>query len=258
MGSRSVCCLENSRQYLVILVRDRRLQVVVNHHEKQEPSAYRIQAIRGNNSPILESTHLLLPDKNEYTQTIGLYFKKMYIFTPTIRRINMKLLMTDRSLDIPFVEDKENHYVDLSRLKIANCVGCFGCWVKTPGKCVIRDDAPRVYPLIARSDKVLYVSRLYYGGYDTPMKRILERAIPVQKAFIRLHENETHHVQREVHPKQAVIIAYGEISEKEREIFRRLIEHNAKNQNFSQWKIIFAAEKELQEAVNKEWALWES
>ena len=34
--------------------------------------------------------------------------------------------------------DEAYRYVDLSSLKISNCVGCFGCWVKTPGKCVIR------------------------------------------------------------------------------------------------------------------------
>lgn len=170
----------------------------------------------------------------------------------------MKLLMTDKPLITPFTKDEENKYVDLSQLKISNCVGCFGCWVKTPGKCVIRDDAPLVYPLIARSDKVMYVSRLYYGGYDIPMKRMLERGIPVQKAFIRLFENETHHVQRDVHLKQAIIIAYGDVSEKEKDIFRRLIERNAKNQNFRQWKIIFVPEDRLQETVNKEWNLWEN
>ena len=23
--------------------------------------------------------------------------------------------------------------------EILNCIGCFGCWIKTPGKCIIRD-----------------------------------------------------------------------------------------------------------------------
>lgn len=170
----------------------------------------------------------------------------------------MKLLMTDTPLDIPFTENEENRYVDLSQLRITSCNGCFGCWVKTPGKCVIRDDAPQVYPLIAQSDKILYVSRLYYGSYDIPMKRMLERGIPVQKAFIRLHENETHHVQRNVQKKHAIIIAYGETTEKEREIFKRLIERNAKNQNFSQWKILFVTENQLQETVNKEWMSWKN
>ena len=65
----------------------------------------------------------------------------------------MKLLMTDRPVSAALPQDAAA--VDLSALRIANCVGCFGCWTKTPGRCVIRDDAVRVYPLIARSEQVL-------------------------------------------------------------------------------------------------------
>lgn len=102
--------------------------------------------------------------------------------------------MTDRPVDLSFLKDEAVKYIDLSSLRIANCVGCFGCWTKTPGKCVIRDDATWVYPCIAASDTVLYVSRLCYGGYDSVMKTMLERAILVQQAFIRIYKGETHHV----------------------------------------------------------------
>ena len=95
----------------------------------------------------------------------------------------MKLILSDCSLPIQIPEGKEVKWINLSELNISNCVGCFGCWTKTPGRCVIRDDAAHVYPLIAASDKVLYVSRIKYGGYDTIMKTMLERAIPVQQAF---------------------------------------------------------------------------
>ena len=91
--------------------------------------------------------------------------------------------MTDRPVDLSFLKDEAVKYIDLSSLRIANCVGCFGCWTKTPGKCVIRDDATWVYPCIAASDTVLYVSRFCYGGYDSVMKTMLERAILVQQAF---------------------------------------------------------------------------
>ena len=118
----------------------------------------------------------------------------------------MKLILSDRPLIVPKTEDHDIKLIDLSQLKITNCIGCFGCWTKTPGKCVIRDDAVQVYPLIARSEKVMYISKVKYGSYDTIMKTMLERAIPVQQAFIRLLHGETHHVQRKVVPKQAVVI----------------------------------------------------
>lgn len=70
---------------------------------------------------------------------------------------------------------------------------------------MIRDDAVSVYPLIARSSDLIYVSRIFCGSYDVPMKTMLERSIPVQQAFIRLYHGETHHMQRAVVEKDAVI-----------------------------------------------------
>ena len=113
--------------------------------------------------------------------------------------------------------------IDLSALRIAPCVGCFGCWTRTPGRCVIRDDAVQIYPKIAAARRVLYVSRLFCGGCDLPMKTMLERAIPIQQAFIRLVDGETHHFQRRVEPKEAAILAYGDISPEEQQLFRRQI-----------------------------------
>lgn len=167
----------------------------------------------------------------------------------------MKLIMSDRPIPgLVLAEDAS--FVDLSKAKVANCVGCFGCWTKTPGKCVIRDEATKIYPLIAESDRVIYVSRLAYGGYDLPMKKMLERAIPIQQAFIRLVDGETHHVQRAVAPKEALIVAYGEYPEEERQLFLELVARNAKNMNFKSYRVLFVPEEEVGEAVGKEVMRW--
>ena len=168
----------------------------------------------------------------------------------------MNLILSDRPLHLPQMDPDTTELIDLSALQISNCVGCFGCWTKTPGKCVIRDDAVRVYPRIAESDRVLYVSRVRYGGYDTVMKTMLERAIPIQQAFIRLHHGETHHLQRRVAPKQAVIIGYGDTSPEEQELFRQLIARNAHNMNFETWRVVFVPEAEVEPAVREEAAAW--
>lgn len=169
----------------------------------------------------------------------------------------MKLIMSDRPISLEIGENKDIKYIDLSSMKIANCVGCFGCWTKTPGKCVIRDDATKVYPFIAESSSVIYVGHIKYGGYDSVMKTMIERAIPIQQAFIRIHRGETHHVQRNVATKDAIIIAYGDTDSEEQEIFRQLVERNARNMNFGKYKIVFVTEQKVEKTVQNELKKWE-
>lgn len=169
----------------------------------------------------------------------------------------MTLIVSDRHLEVPEIQRAAIELIDLSKLKITNCVGCFGCWTKTPGKCVIRDDAVQVYPRIAASDRLMYVSRVRYGSYDTIMKTMLERAIPTQQAFIRLHHGETHHFQRDVVPKEAIIVGYGDLSAEEQDIFRQLIARNANNMNFTQYRVVFAQEQDLEQTVRNEVLTWE-
>ena len=139
----------------------------------------------------------------------------------------MKLIMSDRPISLEIGENKDIKYIDLSSMKIANCVGCFGCW------------------------------HIKYGGYDSVMKTMIERAIPIQQAFIRIHRGETHHVQRNVATKDAIIIAYGDTDSEEQEIFRQLVERNARNMNFGKYKIVFVTEQKVEKTVQNELKKWE-
>lgn len=169
----------------------------------------------------------------------------------------MNLLLTDRPVRPSLDGCADSHLIDLSGCKIAACNGCFACWTRTPGRCVIRDDAVKIYPLIAQCDRLLLVSRIRFGCYDLPVKRMLERSLPIQQPFLQLRQGETHHALRDVHPKDAVLIAYGESSAGEQELFRRLVERNARNLCFQNSRILFVREENLDDTVAKEAARWE-
>ena len=45
---------------------------------------------------------------------------------------------------------------------IGTCIGCFGCWNKTPGVCVIKDDMKEVLDKILWADIIIWSFGLYY------------------------------------------------------------------------------------------------
>ncbi len=168
----------------------------------------------------------------------------------------MDLILTDRHLPSLSLPDN-TPVIHVAEQKIAPCVGCFGCWIKTPGRCVIRDDAPAIYPAIARCDRLLVVSRLLLGCYDLPMKRLVERSLPNQQAFIRLHHGESHHVQRAVQPKQLTVVAYGAQDQEERDLFRRWLGRNSLNTLAEDYTILFAdSEAQAEELAGKVVRAW--
>ena len=76
--------------------------------------------------------------------------------------------------------------------------------------------------------------------------------------IFRVLDGETHHVQRAVEPKRAVILAYGTTSDEEREVFRALVARNAKNMNFLSYEIRFVTEDEVEQAAAQEVRAWQA
>ena len=88
------------------------------------------------------------------------------------------------------------------------------------------------------------------------MKSLLERSIPIQQPFIRIHHKETHHIQRNVIPKHAVIFAYGDDTSQGQSLFKSLVARNAYNMNFKRWQVRFCRQEALPDIVNREVATW--
>ena len=63
----------------------------------------------------------------------------------------------------------------LREMDIRHCLGCFGCWIKTPGECVIDDDAREIARAVSQSDLVVYLTPVTFGGYSSELKKTLDR-----------------------------------------------------------------------------------
>lgn len=113
---------------------------------------------------------------------------------------------------------------------IKACVGCFGCWVKTPGKCVIKDDAYKLPGMLARCKRVILVSENCYGGPSPLVKRALDRSIGYMMPFFRLINDEMHHTMRYEQCISLKACYYGEnISSQEKILAQDILKANAIN-----------------------------
>lgn len=120
--------------------------------------------------------------------------------------------------------------VMLHEKQIAECMSCFGCWVKTPGRCVKDDYSREVTKNIINSDVVVYLTPVTFGGYSSELKKAVDRTIPLLLPFFRKVNGEVHHKPRyKSYPKVLVFGAMAVENQEEKEIFGNFIKRNAAN-----------------------------
>lgn len=128
--------------------------------------------------------------------------------------------------------------------KAAFCKGCFGCWLKTPGRCVMADRLETVGSLVMQAETVTIVSPCCYGGFSPNVKKILDRCIPgVMPFFVtKKAENgkkEQHHSQRYQNHMKLIVWFYGTVDEKEKTLARKIVYANGLNYWAKQVEIFF-------------------
>ena len=54
----------------------------------------------------------------------------------------------------------------LKEIKLAHCIGCFGCWIKTPGVCVASDESREIIQSVIQSVMTILFTPVAFGGYS--------------------------------------------------------------------------------------------
>jgi hypothetical protein len=97
--------------------------------------------------------------------------------------------------------------LNLRELNLAHCTGCFGCWVKTPGECVARDDGPVVRRAMMAADFVLHASPMIMGYPSMLTKKTMDKSIPIVHPYFAVVHGEIHHQPRyERYPRLGLLV----------------------------------------------------
>jgi len=97
----------------------------------------------------------------------------------------------------------------LAEKEIKHCRGCFSCWMKTPGKCVIKDDMAGVLFLAAGADIIILATPLYFDNISGMLKVFMDRSIVSGNPhFQKDAAGESRHLlPKEARPPKLVMIS---------------------------------------------------
>jgi hypothetical protein len=139
---------------------------------------------------------------------------------------------TERILQ-PFLEGArragaQTEAVYLRDRHINHCLGCFTCWVKTPGVCIHEDDMPALLEKLRQADIVVFATPLYIYNVSGMMKDFMDRMLPLAQPHIVQRGDRLGHPPRYPRPEPTKFVLISNAGFPERhhfsgleEVFRR-------------------------------------
>jgi len=121
--------------------------------------------------------------------------------------------------------------VFLAKKDIKHCIGCFACWVKTPGVCVHKDDMRELLEKLISADVVVFASPLYVDNVTGVMKDFMDRLMPLADPHFEKDESgEARHVKKyEKYPKLVALSNCGYPEQSHFQVLRLLYKRIARN-----------------------------
>ena len=96
--------------------------------------------------------------------------------------------------------ESQNHEITtftLRDLDTRYCIGCFGCWVKTPGECSsAADNSIEIRRKFINSELIIFASPVIMGFTSALLKRVHDKFLPLVLPYTGLYHEESHHHPR--------------------------------------------------------------
>ena len=141
------------------------------------------------------------------------------------------------------VRDEIIHY-KLKDNNIQFCTACGACGLITPGKCSINDDMQGIFRSLAKSDRIILLTPISFGGYSSTLKKAMDRFMVLGLPLYTVKRGKLLHPMRYGIKS---IIGIGLATEGllgQEENFKLIVERNAINMQAPYRALVFRASEE--------------
>ena len=121
-------------------------------------------------------------------------------------------------------------------MKIAHCMGCNLCWLKTPGICAIKDDYEGIIKKLVDAENLWLVSDTRFGFVDWHGKRVMDRIVPMLNMYVEFRDGLERHELR-YHPLNFGLLYKGQADQEFLEEWSRRVASNLAGHSLGVYKI---------------------
>ena len=138
---------------------------------------------------------------------------------------------------------------DLTNANILPCRGCGYCGVKTPGRCVMKDDFEHIVKSIVKKDIMLFLTPIHFGGYASKLKLLIDRFMVIGTPLYTVKDGDLLHPMR-YDMKKLIGIGLGKNNyDEQKEGFENLVTANAWNMLLSHEVVTFCESHQYDEIL---------
>ena len=106
----------------------------------------------------------------------------------------------------------ETELIHIRKLDLEACIGCYTCWVRTPGECIHKDKDSMVAAMghYNTADLVIYGTPLYHFSMSGIMKTFIDRTLPRIEPWLIPHPDipdVTFHPERFHKPDKIMLVS---------------------------------------------------
>lgn len=81
-------------------------------------------------------------------------------------------------------------------MKIAPCIGCNACWLRTPGICALKDDYEQILKACLQYDTTIIISDTSLGFISYKAKNVVDRMLPLATMYTHIVDGQMRHIPR--------------------------------------------------------------
>ncbi len=137
--------------------------------------------------------------------------------------------------------------------EIQYCIGCWSCWLKTPGECAIKDVMTEFYPYYVNSDKVILLLDTDQGFINHTAKSFLTERFPIFIPILKSWTGECHHLARyDKYPELYFYYDTCELTREEDQVIEDYLYRTAYHFQSQPYRIGFGDELSVKKLTSRE------